>query len=328
MCPNNTEVRIYARSGDSWVLEQTLDEHDKVVTGIDWAPNTNRIVTCGQDRNAYVWTHKDGVWKPTLVILRINRAATHVKWSPHEDKFAVGSGAKCVSICYFESENDWWVSKHIRKHDSTVLDIAWHPENVLLATASSDTNCRVFSTFIKGVDKRPTSTPFGTKLPFGSLQGTYESSGWAHSCDWSPSGNQLAFVGHDSTMTVIDLNNGAPGDFQICRVKELPFLEVRFLDEQRIVAAGHSCYPVLFTNNGGQWTYDRNLDAKKEATKKKASGTRAAFAMFQNKVDKGQDKAVANLETKHKNSITCLQFAHDGKLSTSALDGKIVFWDV
>merc|ERR1712100_607203 len=119
------------------------------------APNTNRIVTCGQDRNAYVWTRKD---------------------------------------------------------DSTVLDIAWHPENVLLATASSDTNCRVFSTFIKGVDKRPTSTPFGTKLPFGSLQGTYESSGWAHSCDWSPSGNQLAFVGHDSTMTVIDLNNGAPGD--------------------------------------------------------------------------------------------------------------------
>ena len=58
-------------------------QHDKVVTGIDWAPNTNRIVTCGQDRNAYVWTHKDGVWKPTLVILRINRAATHVKWSPH-----------------------------------------------------------------------------------------------------------------------------------------------------------------------------------------------------------------------------------------------------
>jgi len=57
-------------------------QHDKVVTGIDWAPNTNRIVTCGQDRNAYVWTFTNGVWKPVLVILRINRAATHVKWSP------------------------------------------------------------------------------------------------------------------------------------------------------------------------------------------------------------------------------------------------------
>ncbi len=35
-----------------------------------------------QDRNAYVWTQQGGKWKPTLVILRINRAATHVKWSP------------------------------------------------------------------------------------------------------------------------------------------------------------------------------------------------------------------------------------------------------
>ena len=36
-----------------------------------------------QDRNAYVWTLQgNGTWAPTLVILRINRAATCVKWSP------------------------------------------------------------------------------------------------------------------------------------------------------------------------------------------------------------------------------------------------------
>ena len=77
------------------------------VVGIDWAPKSDRIVTCGADRNAYVWSQKEGVWKPTLVILRINRAATFVKWSPLENKFAVGSGARLISVCYFESENDW-----------------------------------------------------------------------------------------------------------------------------------------------------------------------------------------------------------------------------
>lgn len=82
-------------------------------TGIDWAPKSDRIVTCGADRNAYVWSQKDGVWKPTLVILRINRAATFVKWSPLENKFAVGSGARLISVCYFESENDWYVSMNI-----------------------------------------------------------------------------------------------------------------------------------------------------------------------------------------------------------------------
>ena len=77
-------------------------QHDKIVTSIDWAPNSNRIVTASQDRNAYVWQQASDpltgrlVWKPTLVLLRINRAATFVRWSPFEDKFAVASGARWV----------------------------------------------------------------------------------------------------------------------------------------------------------------------------------------------------------------------------------------
>lgn len=69
-------------------------KHDKLITAISWAPQTDRIVTCSQDRNAYVWTKTAEGWKPALVLLRINRAATSVKWSPKEDKFAVGSGAR------------------------------------------------------------------------------------------------------------------------------------------------------------------------------------------------------------------------------------------
>ena len=41
-----------------------------VWTGIDWAPKTNRIVTCGADRNAYVWQLKDGTWVQELVSSR------------------------------------------------------------------------------------------------------------------------------------------------------------------------------------------------------------------------------------------------------------------
>ena len=91
---------------------------------------TNEIVTCSHDRNAYVWKlDAAGVWKPTLVILRINRAATAVKWSPDGKKFAVASGAKCVPICYYEAANDWWISKMIKSHKSTVLCLDWCPNN-------------------------------------------------------------------------------------------------------------------------------------------------------------------------------------------------------
>ena len=81
-------------------LSSLFVQHDKIITSIDWAPNSNRIVTASQDRNAYVWTQTQDpqtgrvIWKPTLVLLRINRAATYVRWSPNEDKFAVASGAR------------------------------------------------------------------------------------------------------------------------------------------------------------------------------------------------------------------------------------------
>lgn len=114
-------------------------------------------MTCSQDRNAYVycWESASSTWKPTLVLLRINRAATHVRWSPLENKFAVASGAKLISVCYFEEEHNWWVSKHIKKPiSSTVLSVDWHPENILLAAGSADMKARVFSAWIKGIDAK------------------------------------------------------------------------------------------------------------------------------------------------------------------------------
>ncbi|GJQ87954.1 Sop2 [Trypoxylus dichotomus] len=177
LSPNNHEVHIYQRNGSDWKLLDILNQHDLRVMGIDWGPNTNRIVTCAVDRNAYVWTQgNDGKWKPTLVLLRINRAATCVKWSPDENKFAVGSGARLISVCYFESENDWWVSKHIKKPiRSTITSIDWHPNNVLLAAGSADFKVRVFSAYIKDIEKTPEPTPWGTKMSLGQLMA-------GHSC--------------------------------------------------------------------------------------------------------------------------------------------------
>jgi len=197
LCPNNNEIHIYVKNGKDWKKETTLSEHTQLVTGIDWGSETDRIVSCSQDRNAYVWDFADGKWNNTLVILRLNRAATFVKWSPKEDKFAVASGAKLVSICYFEEDNDWWVSKHIKRHRSTVLSVKWHPNNLLIATASSDFKARVFSAWVKGIDKRGLGCPVPIENPkkaekFGECLLDFDCGGWVKDCDWSPSGNLLA----------------------------------------------------------------------------------------------------------------------------------------
>lgn len=83
ICPNNNEIQVHKSTSNGWKLLQNLQVHDMHVMGIDWAPNTNRIVTCSADKNAYVWTQEaDEKWNPAWVVLRLTRAATCVKWSP------------------------------------------------------------------------------------------------------------------------------------------------------------------------------------------------------------------------------------------------------
>ncbi|MCD7463637.1 protein 2 3 complex subunit [Datura stramonium] len=226
-CPNNSEVHIYKLSEDKWEKVHVLQKHDQIISGIDWSYRSNKIVTVSHDRNSYVWNQETTGWVPTLVILRLNRAALCVQWSPKENKFAVGSGAKTVCICYYEQENNWWVSKLIRKrHDSSVTSIAWHPNNILLATTSTDGKCRVFSTFIKGVDAKDSAmgnsagTKFGEQIVQLDLCFC-----WAFGVRWSPSGNTLAYVGHNSMIYFVD-EVGPSAAAQSVAIRDLPLRDV------------------------------------------------------------------------------------------------------
>lgn len=327
-CPNNKEIHIWAKSGNEFQPEAVLTEHDQVVTGLDWSPKTNRIVSCSQDRNAYVWTNEGGQWKPVLVILRINRAATSVRWSPNGDKFAVASGAKCVSVCFFEEEQNWWVSRHVRKHKSTVTSIDWHPNNILIVTGSTDFKARVYSAAIKGVDKKGGASPFPDK-PFGELLGEYSCGGWVKSVAWAPSGNSFAYAGHDSTVTFVTVPDGKS---QVVSFKDLPLRDILYLSENALVGVGHECTPTLFTFQGSNWKFDRRLDEPAAGAGAGAAKGGTAFDKFKNKVETGSDKNETTLLTKHQNSISkVVAYKSAGgkttQFSTSGVDGKVIVWD-
>lgn len=163
----------------------------------------------------------------------------------------MGSGARVVAVCYFEQENDWWVSKQIKKPlRSTVTSIAWHPNSVLLAAGSADAHTRVFSGYIKGIDERPEPSVWGERLPFNTLclESSSVSAGWIHACAFSPSGNLLAFSAHNSSLTIVYPQgpDQPPRATISVETKFLPFCDILWNGENEIIAAGYVSTTVDF----------------------------------------------------------------------------------
>lgn len=332
----DNNVELYRKSGNKFDLKDELRGHDKTVTGVDIAPRSGRIVTCSQDRNALVWEPSPSGWKPTLVLLRINRAATFVRWSPSEAKFAVGSGARVIAVCYFEEENDWWVSKHLKKPiRSTVTTVAWHPNSVLLAAGSTDSHARVFSAFIKGIDERPEGSVWGEKLPFNTVCGEYlnHSAGWIHGAAFSPSGDALAFTAHDSTITVVYPSGPeqAPRAVVSVSMQVLPCISLMWNGENEIIAAGYDCEAYRLQGDEQEWRLVGSLESKGRPGLGEHR-EESALNMFRQMDLKGKVKDDTQLKTVHQNTISTVRtFAASGdrvtKFSTSAVDGRVVIWN-
>ncbi|CAL4061048.1 unnamed protein product, partial [Meganyctiphanes norvegica] len=332
---NNNEVNIYGRHGAEWRLEETLSGHDLRVTGIDWASNTNRIVTCGADRNAYVWTlESDGKWQPTLVLLRINRAATCVKWAPQENKFAVGSGARVISVCYFEQENNWWVSKHIKKPIlSTITTLDWHPNNILLAAGSADFKVASCNEYLKknSLQNFLAIFPNNLKIILGHriihFQPPECAGGWVNAVAFSPDGNKVCWVGHDSSITVAD----ATKEMAKSQLKTefLPFITIVWVTPKSVVAAGHGCRPWVYSiDDSSKLSQVTSLDT----AQKKEQGALSAMSKFKS-LDRTArtDQSDTMLDTVHQNSITGLTMYSGDRNNVTAIsscgaDSQLVIW--
>lgn len=340
---HDTTVSLYQKSGNKFTLADELRGHDKLITGLDIAPQSGRIVTCSQDRNAYVWepSGPNGSWKPTLVLLRINRAATCVRWSPDEKKFAVGSGARIIAICYFEQENDWWISKHLRRPlRSTVTSVAWHPNSVLMAAGSTDGHARVFSSFIKGVDARPEPTVWGERLPFNTVCGEYlnPTAGWVHDVAFSPSGDALAFTSHDSTVTVVypSAPEQPPKAVISVTTQLLPFTSLLWTSESEIVAAGYDCGVYRLSGSESGWQLSGSLEPQSGGKGSGAGEQReeSALNMFRSMDLKGRASGGVDdtkLKTVHQNTILKVRSYQESggrvsQISTGGVDGRVVVW--
>ncbi|XP_056682078.1 actin-related protein 2/3 complex subunit 1A-A-like [Monodelphis domestica] len=163
--------------------------------------------------------------------------------------------------------------------------------------------CRVFSAYIKEVDEKPASTPWGTKMPFDQLMsefGHIGSGGWVHRVSFSTSGNHLASISHDTTLSVAD----ASKNMMVSQLKTefLPLLSVLFVSENSMVVAGHDCCQMLFNyDDHGPLTILSKLDIPKQSIQCNVSAMEHFCNMDKSATTEDHNTA---LDTLHQNSIT------------------------
>ncbi|CBY19895.1 unnamed protein product [Oikopleura dioica] len=323
---NDAVIYIFKHTGaGKWAKTDELREHTGKVTGVSWAPKSNQIVSCGADRNAYVWKkNNEGVWKQVMVLIRVQRGAITVKWSPQENKFAIGTAARLISICYYEAVNNWWVCKHIKKPiRSSVLSLSWHPNNILLAAGTSDFKCRVFSTYLKEIEEKPAATSWGKKMSFANLMGEFGVGvgGWIHGCSFSDDGERLAFVGHDSSVSFVQ---GGMESSIVTRSQFLPFTDCTWISANALVAVGFDCNPMVFNLQGDEFVFSNKCD---DTEKKSGGSVLSGRAMFQAMDRMATSTSSETIKTKHKNTILSVARTADG-FATAGADGQIIQWNI
>mmetsp|Transcript_102715 Transcript_102715/g.203946 ORF Transcript_102715/g.203946 Transcript_102715/m.203946 type:complete len:374 (+) Transcript_102715:66-1187(+) len=329
-CPGTEDIAIFQVHDNDIERTHVLSKHTQQVTGLAWS-SSGKLVSCSEDRTAFVWEPlSNGGWQPILVELRAPRAALCVAWSPNGTRFAVGLSSRDVAVCYFEEKVHCWVAKKVGKSKAAVTALAWHPTSNYLATGSTDRRCIVY-------DVNEEQMLQGGS-PFGDVQVTEDAGAWVNAVAFSPKGQFLAFLAHDSRIRIKDLTGGPTAAADVVRWRGLPFSAGAFVGERCFVAAGFDCFPVLFRQSAGRWELYGALDAGVELSstpsdRQKGAASRQSFnearSRFRGSTGQSGKEKDGVLATWHDNTITTCGLLNSGtngavRFSTSGLDGLVL----
>ncbi|OUC49610.1 hypothetical protein D917_05221 [Trichinella nativa] len=228
-----------------------------------------------------------------------------------------------------------------------ISSVDWHPNNVLLAVGGMDFRTRVYSAYMKELDgDKPIGSCWSVKNePFGTLLAEYtgHNMSWINAVKFSPSGDRLCWVSHNSTIYMVDSRgkrfvysksywhefiawyihyyyyvvqfyqffsseestkkSPKVGRMVSLKTPFLPFSSVIWLNNDEIVAGGFNCFPVLYRVNK-----DANLEfvCNLDLPSTKKSAPMSPMVMFKNlesRADSSNDNDI-HLKTLHQSAIT------------------------
>ncbi|KAG2527303.1 hypothetical protein JM16_003501 [Phytophthora kernoviae] len=182
------------------------------IYGVDAHSTLQLFATAGGDNTVKIWslqTPVEGGGIATFELLATlafhQQAVNCVRWAGHGRYLASGSDDQLV--CLYElqegapapvpfgsnaarNKQNWVRCSTLERHTMDVEDIAWSPDDRMLATCSIDNTILIWGVGIGGLSEVMTQ-------PLQTLTGH---SGWVKGVAWDPVGKYLSSAGEDKTV--------------------------------------------------------------------------------------------------------------------------------
>ena len=324
---------------EDWKLLYTLDSHYQYVSGIDWCPETNRLLSCSYDKTSYVWDLVDDAekkskkWTPSNVVVTTKLGFLCCKWNKRGDKFCEGTSAKQLLIGYFNFDEGvkWWMGMNIKGHKSSVVTCEIDPTSLFVLSGSTDLRIYVSSCYIPEVDDQfldEQTKPLAKK--FGEQIYEFKPGCWVNTVAWMPSGELGLVAGQNATITVIDHKESKT---EVIKCKHSPVTHI-------IPSNNNSFYVVCYDRNiieyakkGDAWDIKKIITVKKETDSQKAKTTiggnvSSALAKFQQMGNiKKENLAVSAKQASHlhKSLISSVNIKGNDMITTD-VSGFVKYW--
>ncbi|KAL3660892.1 hypothetical protein V7S43_013909 [Phytophthora oleae] len=244
------------------------------IYGVDAHPTLQLFATAGGDNTVKIWSlqmpQEGGIATFELLATLANhqQAVNCVRWAGHGRYLASGSDDQLVLLYELQSgtpapvpfgsnarpnKQNWVRCSTLERHTMDVADVAWSPDDRMLATCSIDNTILIWDVGVGAVSEVMTQ-------PLQTLTGH---NGWVKGVAWDPVGKYLSSAGEDKTVRMWKVADWQESDavmepFEGC-ASTSHFRRLSWSPDGSVLCATHafsSKKNIAALLNRGSWTND------------------------------------------------------------------------
>eukprot|EP00644_Phytophthora_capsici_P007628 jgi/Phyca11/575261/estExt2_Genewise1.C_PHYCAscaffold_720032 len=244
------------------------------IYGVDAHPTLQLFATAGGDNTVKIWSLQapqgEGIATFELLATLANhqQAVNCVRWAGHGRYLASGSDDQLVLLYELQAgtpaavpfgsnarpnKQNWVRCSTLERHTMDVADVAWSPDDRMLATCSIDNTILIWDVGVGALSEVMTQ-------PLQTLTGH---NGWVKGVAWDPVGKYLSSAGEDKTVRMWKVADWQESDvvtepFEGC-ASTSHFRRLSWSPDGSVLCATHafsSKKNIAALLNRGEWTND------------------------------------------------------------------------